>query len=129
MQMSMKAGKIFFITSGIIFLLFSLLLIWSSISTDSFFIGHELVFIGAAVMCFCLANLYPKLAKKDARSKRIRERGLFVSCFFILLYMAIFTSLFQLKIIDLNGYQTISLLSTLSIITIFSSFVIVSKRY
>ena len=129
MQMSIKAGKIFFVTNGIIFLLFSLLLIWSSISTDSFFIGHELVFIGPAVMCFCLANLYPQISKKDVRSKRIRQRGLFLSCFFILIYMAILTFLFQLKIIALNGYQTISLLSTLSIITIFSSFVVMSKRY
>ena len=128
MQMSIKAGKIFFITSGIIFLLFSFLIIWSSISTDSFFIGHELIFIGAAVMCFCLAKLYPQISKKDVRSKRIRQRGLFVSCFFILIYMAIFTFLFQLKIIALNGYQIISLLTTLSIITIFSSFVVMSKR-
>ncbi|MED4475431.1 MULTISPECIES: hypothetical protein [Bacillaceae] len=129
MKMSSKAGRRLFFISGFIFLLYSLLIIFSSISTGDFFVGHELVFLGTAVMSFCLSYLYPQFKEDDERSKRIRERGVFFSFLFILGYMIILMPLFQLKIIDLNGYQTVSLLATLAMITVFSSFVVLSKRY
>ncbi|QGQ48295.1 hypothetical protein [Metabacillus sediminilitoris] len=127
--MSSKAGRRFFLISGFIFLFYSLLIGFSSISTGAFFVGHELVFLGTTVMSFCLAYLYPQFKENDERSKRIRERGMFFSYFFILCYMVILMPLFQFEIINLNGYQTVSLLATLTIITVFSSFVVLSKRY
>ena len=129
MKMSNKAGRRFFFISGIIFLIYCFLIGFASISTGKFFVGHELVLLGTTVMCFCLSYLYPQFKENDERTKRIRERGMFYSYFFILGYMVILMPLFQLGIIDLNGYQTVSLLATLTIITVFSSFVVLSRRY
>ncbi|WP_226668971.1 hypothetical protein [Metabacillus litoralis] len=129
MQMSSKVGRRFFLFSGLLFLFYSLLLSFASISTGSFFIGYEFVFLGSTVMCFCLSYLYPQFKENDERSKRIRERGMFVSYFFILGYMVVLMPLLYFEIIQLSGYQTVSLLATLMIITVFSSFVVLSKRY
>ncbi|UOE94929.1 hypothetical protein [Alkalihalobacillus sp. LMS39] len=54
---------------------------------------------------------------------------MFISYFFILGYMIILMALFQFEIINLNGYQTVSVLTALTISTVFSSFVVLSKRY
>ncbi|WP_243291773.1 hypothetical protein [Bacillus sp. FJAT-47783] len=129
MQMSSKVGRRFFLISGFVFLFYSLLIGFASVTTGAFFVGHELVFLGTTVMSFCLSYLYPQFKENDERSKRIRERGMFFSYFFILGYMIILMLLFQFEILDLNGYQTVCLLATLTIITVFSSFVVLSKRY
>ncbi|WP_100372104.1 hypothetical protein [Bacillus sp. FJAT-45037] len=127
--MSSKVGRRFFFINGIVFSMYSLLITYASIASGNFFVGHELIFVGTAVMAFCLAYLYPQFKENDERSKRIRERGMFFSYFFILGYMLIFMLLFQLDFINLTGYQTVCLLATLTIITVFTSFVILSKRY
>lgn len=127
--MSSKTGRRLFLLFGLIFLSNSLLLLFSSISTGAFFAGYELVFLGTAVMSFCLAYLYPQFKDNDERAKRIRERGMFISYFFILGYMIILMPLLQFELIVLSGYQTVSLLSTMTIITVFSSFVVLSKRF
>ena len=129
MQMSSKVGRRFFLICGFLFLFYSLLIGFASISTGAFFVGHELVFLSTTVMAFCLSYLYPQFKENDERSKKIRERGMFFSYFFILGYMVILMSLFQFGIIYLNGYQTVSVLATLTIITVFTSFVVLSKRY
>ncbi|KHF40500.1 hypothetical protein [Halalkalibacter okhensis] len=129
MKWSSKAGRRFFLVAGFMFLFYSLLMVFASISTGAFFAGYELVYVSSAVMAFCLAYLYPQFKENDERSKKIRERGMFFSYIFIMGYMLILMALFQFQIIDLNGYQTVSLLTSLTIITVFSSFVILSKRY
>ncbi|WP_026675614.1 hypothetical protein [Alkalihalobacterium bogoriense] len=129
MQLSSKVGRRFFLICGFLFLFYSLLMGFASISTGSFFAGYELVFLSSTVMAFCLAYLYPQFKENDERSKKIRERGMFISYFFILGYMIILMALFQFEIINLNGYQTVSVLTALTICTVFSSFVILSKRY
>lgn len=129
MKLSNKAGRRLFLISGIVFLAYTLLIGYASISSGTFFVGHELVYVSMTVMSFCLAYLYPQFKENDERTKRIRERGMFFSYFFILGYMVILMSLFQYNVLDLNGYQTVSLLAMLTIVTVFSSFVILSKRY
>ncbi|QDP41951.1 hypothetical protein [Radiobacillus deserti] len=129
MKLSNKAGRRLFLISGIVFLAYTLLIGYASISSGTFFVGHELVHVSMTVMSFCLAYLYPQFKENDERTKRIRERGMFFSYFFILGYMVILMSLFQYNVLDLNGYQTVSLLAMLTIVTVFSSFVILSKRY
>ncbi|KHF37892.1 hypothetical protein [Halalkalibacter okhensis] len=127
--MSDKVGRSFFLICGFLMLFYSLLIGFSTIYTGDFFVGHELVFLGSTVMAFCLSYLYPQFKEGDERSKKIRERGMFFSYFFILGYMIILMPLLQFEIINLNGYQTVSLLTALTMITVFSSFVILSKRY
>lgn len=81
-----------------------------------------------SVMAFCNAYLYPEFKAKDERSKIIRERGMFYSYFILIGYLAIFMTLFQLTSLDLGGDQMVYLLTALLIVTVFTSFVVVSKR-
>ncbi|WP_096186557.1 hypothetical protein [Evansella halocellulosilytica] len=127
--MNLTLEQKFFIAGGFFFLAFSLFLIYGSITTGDFYVGHELGLLASSYVLFCLAYLNPKLRDNDERSKRIKERGMFFSFFFIFGYMIILIAGFQLRIIHLNGYQTVSLLIALTMVTVFSSFVILSKQY
>ncbi|MFC5711791.1 hypothetical protein ACFPU1_03265 [Thalassorhabdus alkalitolerans] len=129
MQMSNKAGRMFFLITGFVLLIYSVLICYASISTGNFFVGHELVLAGTTLMTFSLSYLYPQFKENDERSKRIRERGMFFSYFFILGYMIILMPLLQFELVTLTGYQSVSLLAALTIITVFSSFVVLAKRY
>ncbi|WP_244094266.1 hypothetical protein [Jeotgalibacillus salarius] len=90
MQMSSKAGRKTFFIFGLVFLSFGILINVVSIASGNFFVGHEFVYIGTTVMCFCLSYLYPQFKENDERSKKIKERGMFFSYIFIMGYMLVF---------------------------------------
>nr|WP_229683202.1 hypothetical protein [Virgibacillus oceani]GGG80969.1 hypothetical protein GCM10011398_27960 [Virgibacillus oceani] len=127
--MDSKTGQRTYLTFGILFLLFSALFTMATISTGIFPAGHELVMIGVSVMSFCLAYLYPQFKENDERSRRIREKGMFYSYFFMLGYMIILMSLFQFDLLQLDGYQTVCLLSSLLMMTVFINLVVLARRY
>ncbi|ODA42949.1 hypothetical protein DSBG_0299 [Desulfosporosinus sp. BG] len=82
---------------------------------------------GISVMAFCLAYLHPQFKENDERSKLIREKGMFYSYFIIVSILIILSGLFQFNVINLNGIQTVYLVETLIIVTVFLSFVVLSK--
>jgi len=126
--MKNKFGQRHYIVFGFIFLLFSVIFSIASITTGVFPVGQELVMFGISVMAFCLAYLYPQFKENDERSKLIREKGMFYSYFIIMGFMIMISGLFQFNIINLNGIQTVYLIETLIIITVFLSFVVLSKK-
>lgn len=129
MRISSKEVQRTYFIFGVLFLIFSLLIGTATISTRSFPVGHEFVLFGLTVMSFSLSYLYPHFKDNDERSKRIRETGMFFSYFFIIGYMIILMALFSLNMINIDGYQTVCLLVGLTTVTVFSSFVVLSKRY
>jgi len=84
--------------------------------------------IGVSVMAFCQAYLYPQFKINDERSRTIREKGMFYSYFILLGILFILLTLFKFTKLQLDGFQTVSVLVALLMITVFSSFVVVSKR-
>ena len=128
MKMSNKFTQRLYSMFGFIFLLFSGIFSTASITTGVFPVGQELVMFGVSVMAFCLAYLYPQFKQNDERSKLIREKGMFFSYFIIMGFMMIISGLFQFNVINLNGSQTVYLIETLTIITVFLSFVIISIK-
>ena len=126
--MKNKFGQRLYIVFGFVFLLFSVIFSIASITTGVFPVGQELVTFGISVMAFCLAYLYPQFKENDERSKLIREKGVFFSYFIIMGFMMIISGLFQFNVINLNGSQTVYLIETLAIITVFVSFVIISIK-
>jgi len=126
--MKNQYGRGLYIVFGSIFLLFSLLLSLAPITTGTFPIGQELVMFSISVVAFCLAYLYPQFKDNDERSKLIREKGMFYSYFIIIGFLMIMSGLFQFNIINLNGIQTLYVIQTLIIITVFLSFVMLSKK-
>ncbi|HZK53678.1 MAG TPA: hypothetical protein VFC84_05745 [Desulfosporosinus sp.] len=126
--MKNQHGRGLYIVFGFVFLLFSVIFSMATISTGSFPVGQELVTFGISVMAFCLAYLYPQFKDNDERSKQIREKGMLYSYFIIIGYLMIMSGLFQFNIINLNGIQTVYVIQTLIIITVFLSFVVLSKK-
>ena len=126
--MKNKFGQRLYIVFGFVFLLFSVIFSIASITTGVFPVGQELVTFGMSVMAFCLAYLYPQFKENDERSKLIREKGMFYSYFIIMGFLIIISGLFQFNVINLNGIQTVFLIQTLIIITVFLSFVIISIK-
>ncbi|MFD2761575.1 hypothetical protein [Lentibacillus juripiscarius] len=126
--MSEKSGQIQFVILGFLFLAISIIYSIASISGGVFPSGQDVILFGVSVMAFSNAYLYPQFKGNDERSKQIREKGMFVSYFFILSYMIILMGLFGLNVIALNGFQTVSILAALTMITVFISFVVFSKR-
>ncbi|WP_186579455.1 hypothetical protein [Aquibacillus kalidii] len=126
--MRKKSGQLPFIIFGVLFLAFSIIYSIASISEGVFPNGNDVILLGVSVMAFCNAYLYPQFKENDERSKRIREKGMFISYFFILGYMLVFMGLFQFNVVTLTGYQVVSILAALTMMTVFLSFVIFSKR-
>ncbi|WP_018934146.1 hypothetical protein [Gracilibacillus lacisalsi] len=118
-----------FVIFGVMFLLMSALFNWATISTGVFPAGHDLMLIAMTVMCFCNAYLAPQFIQNDERTKRIKERSMFYSYFINLGYMAIFLTLLQFNLLAITAYQTVAILAALTIMTVFISMVVLSKRY
>ncbi|NCU17125.1 permease [Bacillus sp. P1(2020)] len=94
----------------------------------------ELLFLGIlifsiAVMFLSLAYLHNQFKKKDERMKMTRERAMFYSYFAIMVYYFIFIILLGLNLINLSPIETIEILASLTIITVFLSQVVLSKIY
>lgn len=126
--MKNKHGRGLYSVFGFVFLIFSLIFSIASITTGVFPVGQELVLFSISVVAFCLAYLYPQFKDNDERSKLIREKGMFYSYFIIIGFLMIMSGLFQFKVINLNGIQTLYVIQTLIIITVFLSFVVLSKK-
>lgn len=124
-----KTSQIVFWIVGFLLLLSSVLISIVSLTFGKFPAGHEIMLFGLSIVSLCNAYLYPQFKANDERSKRIREKGMFVSYFFIMGYILVLMLLFEFNVLLLNGYQTVCVLATLIMITVFSSFVVLSKRY
>jgi hypothetical protein len=117
-----------FIVLGSLFLLFSIIFSTATLSTRVFPVGHELMLLSISIMAFCNAYLYPQFKSNDERSRAIREKGMFYSYFILVGFLVIFMALFQLNLVNLDGYQMVCVIAALLISTVFSSMVVVSKR-
>jgi drug/metabolite transporter (DMT)-like permease len=126
--MKNQYGRALYIVFGFVFLLFSMIFSIATITTGAFPVGQELVTFSISVVAFCLAYLYPQFKENDERSKLIREKGMFYSYFIIIGFLMIMSGLFKFNIINLNGIQTLYVIQTLIIITVFLSFVVLSKK-
>jgi hypothetical protein len=121
--------RITFLILGVFFLAMSGFIIYSGVMADSAPPSESYIMIGMAVMCFCLSYLYPQFKQKDERMKLIREKGMFVSFFAMMMYLIAFNLGLKLDLILLTASEAINILSTLLICTVFLSFVIYSKIY
>ena len=123
-----KGSRSAFMVLGFLFLAYAALFLSASISTGVFPVGQDILLLGISVMGFRNAYLYPHFQANDERSRVIREKGLFYSFFVIIGILVLFMTLFQFTSLELDGYQTVSVIATLLMVTVFTSFVVVSKR-
>lgn len=82
--------------------------------------------VALAVMFLSLGYLQPQFKMKDERIKIIQEKGMFYSYFILMGYFFLFVGLIHFNIISISAIGVVMLLASLTIITVFLSFVILS---
>jgi len=125
----MKNSKAAFLILGVIMLLNALFVNWAYISSGKF--PEGLMFISITIMSFCLAYLSDHFAAKDERAQKIRERGVYVSYFWML---GIIFFLFliinpYLGVLNISAYHLLTLIVSLYISVVFLNMVYYARKY
>ncbi|MED1738000.1 hypothetical protein P4U97_00405 [Bacillus swezeyi] len=90
----------------------------------------ELLMLGAmAFLSFAAGYLYPQFKQKDERSQLIRQKGMEYSMIALSVYFLVLILGMQLGFITLAAVDVVRVLVSLQIITIFSSWIILSKKF
>lgn len=117
-----------FLVMGILFTLMGGFVGYAGIMADSAQISMTYIVLAMAYMSFCLSYLFPQFKENDERVKLIKQKGMFASFIAFMLYLILFQIGIQLGWVNLSALQLLHILSTLMICTVFSSFVIYSKK-
>ncbi|GAK06115.1 hypothetical protein JCM19037_4688 [Geomicrobium sp. JCM 19037] len=91
--------------------------------------GFEFIFLGVAIMCFCLSYLHPQFKENDERARKIKERGMFYSFFIMLGVVTVLITIVLLQVIQVGVLQILGLLAGIMIAVMYVSFVILSRIY
>ncbi|WP_239549034.1 permease [Scopulibacillus daqui] len=91
--------------------------------------SQSYIFFALAIMGFCLSYLFPQFKQNDERTKLIRQKGMYISYFAILIYCLILSFLIESGFLDLSAMQVLDIIVSLMIITVFLSWVVLSKIY
>lgn len=118
-----------FVIVGFIFIFIVSVRIILGIITDSLSLIEILMWGSLAYLSFAAGYLYPQFKNKDERTQLIRQKGMYYSLFAVLIYFIAIMLGNRFEIFDLEQIEIIQILIPLTIITIFSSWIILSKRY
>ncbi|MFC5731721.1 permease [Cytobacillus gottheilii] len=124
----MMGSRKTFLVMGILFTLMGGFVGYAGIMADSAPISMTYIVLAMAYMSFCLSYLFPQFKENDERVKLIKQKGMFASFIAFMLYLILFQIGIQLGWVNLSALQLLHILSTLMICTVFSSFVIYSKK-
>lgn len=125
----MKNSKLIFLILGIIMFLNALVVNWAYILSGKF--PEGLMLIAITIMSFCLAYLSDHFAAKDERAQKIRERGIYVSYFWmlgIIFVLLLFINPY-LGIINISAYHLLTLIVSLYIAVVFLNMVYYARKY
>lgn len=123
----MESRKSFFVL-GIMFTVMGGFLGVIGIMDHSAPISVTYILLAMAFMSFCLSYLYPQFKDNDERVKLIKQKGMFASFIALILYFILFQTGLQLGWLNVSALEVLQILSALMICTVFSSFVIYSKK-
>ena len=125
----MKNGKLVYIILGVMMLLNALIVNWAYISSGKF--PEGLMLIALTIMSFCLAFLSDHFAAKDERAQKIRERGVYVSYFWMLglIFVLLLVINPYLDVINISAYHLLTLIVSLYISVVFLNFVYYARKY
>ncbi|NYV66478.1 permease [Bacillus sp. Gen3] len=122
-------SRVAYFICGIILLSISGFLIVSSIMNNNYPPSYSILILALAVIAFCAYYLFPQFKQKDERMKLIRQKGMFVSYFALVIYFVIFIILNNFHMFMLTTMQFLHIMVSLMIMTVFLSWVVLSKRY
>lgn len=121
--------RIAYFIFGILFFCISGFMIFVSIRANEVLPPQTFLLIAITIMSFCLGYLHPQFKQKDERMRLIRQKGMYISYFASLVYYIILTVVIQLNFVTLTALQVLNILAALTIITVFLSWVVLSKIY
>ncbi|MEH7247968.1 hypothetical protein V7114_14420 [Neobacillus niacini] len=125
----MKNSKVIFLILGVIMFLNALVVNWAYISSGKF--PEGLMLIAITIMSFCLSYLSDHFAAKDERAQKIRERGIYVSYFWMLgiIFGLLLLINPYLGIINISAYHLLTLIVSLYITVVFLNMVYYARKY
>ncbi|RPF52229.1 hypothetical protein [Aquisalibacillus elongatus] len=127
--MSKQYDRKLYLIFGVFFIFITAIINIATITAGTFPAGHDVILIALTIIVFCNAYLAPQFIQNDERTKKIKERGMFYSYFFILGYMMLMMTLLYFEILNISAYQAVTLLTGITVPTVFISFVILSFKY
>jgi hypothetical protein len=125
----MRKNKFIFLLLGVIMFLNALVVNWVYISSGKF--PEGLMLIAMTIMSFSLAYLSDHFAAKDERAQKIRERGVYVSYFWMLGIISVLLIIVNpyLSIINISAYHLLTTLLSLYIAVVFLNMVYYARKY
>lgn len=125
----MKNNKTAFLILGIIMFLNALFVNWAYISSGKF--PEGLMLISITIMSFCLAYLSDHFTAKDERAQKIRERGVYVSYFWMLGIIFVLLLIINpyLGVLYISAYHLLTLIVSLYISVVFLNMVYYARKY
>lgn len=126
--MKITSQRNFYIIGCLFVFIFGVRLVLSTMTNSVSLI--ELLMWGAlAFLGFAGGYLYPQFKNEDERVKLIKQKGMYFSGIALLIYFVISIVLIQYNIISLTTIEILRILMPLAIITIFGSWIVLSKKY
>ncbi|MGC8262211.1 hypothetical protein ACP2W8_22090 [Bacillus subtilis] len=114
---------------GILFFMIFAVRTFIGITTNSLSFIELLMWGALTYLCFAASYIYPQFKAKDERSRLIKQKGMQYSLFAVLIFLILIIFGVQFNIIALTTIEIARILVSLTIITIFSSWIILSKKY
>ncbi|QHZ45054.1 MULTISPECIES: hypothetical protein [Bacillus] len=123
----MALRKAYYIIGGLFVFIFLVKMIFG-IAGDSLSLIELFMWGGLAFLSFAAGYLYPQFKQKDERSQHIRQKGMQYSMIALSVYLLVLIFGMQLGYITLAGVDVVRILVSLQVITVFSSWIVLSKK-
>lgn len=99
------------------------------ISTNSLSLVELFIWGSLTYLCFAAGYLYPQFKEKDERTQLIKQKGMQYSMSLVLVFFIAGLLGNQFDIFNFHLIELLQIIVALTIITIFSSWIILSKKY
>jgi MFS family permease len=125
----MMKNKTAFLILGVIMLINAFFVNWAYLSAGKF--PEGLITVSITIMSFCMAYLSDHFSAKDERAQKIRERGVFVSYFWMLGIIIILMALINPYVgpVHLSAYHLLLLIASMYIAVVFLNMVYYARKY
>ncbi len=123
----MASQKRFLIIGILISFIFAVRLVLS-LMTDTVSVVELLNWGSLAYMTFAIGHLYPQFKQKDERVDAIRQKGMYQSIFLVLVVLIALMVLVQFNILVITTLEVIRVMISVIIITIWTNWIILSKK-
>ncbi|MFT0800403.1 hypothetical protein VSK91_02910 [Bacillus swezeyi] len=114
---------------GVLFLTIFAIRTFIRIATNTLSFIECLMYATAAFICFAGGYIFPHFKENDERTSFIKQKGMKCSFIALFIYMVIILYGSYFHMITLKIFDLITLLIALTVITLYSSWIILSKKY